>query len=29
MKESTDENWEFGSTLGNGEKGEEISKHQR
>lgn len=29
MKESTDENQEFGSTLCSGEKGQEISKHQR
>lgn len=28
MKESTDENREFGDMLGSGEKGQEISKHQ-
>lgn len=29
MKDNTNENRELGSTLGSGEKGQEISKHQR
>lgn len=29
MKESADENREFHNTLSSGEKGQEVSKHQR